>query len=415
MQASLTKGSRAVESLHQTSTDTSPVDDPGRLRTRPSEGGPLFVWLGLLWLMALAPTALLVLNAIDLLAPTGAVAARAADGAVTSPRPWQTAGLAGFWASLALVFTTVITRRLVQYVRTEVRSARSQHEGEADFLEHAPCGYHALDSAGRVLRVNHTELGWLARPASEVLGRPFTDFLTPAAAAKYREAASAPAGEGAARELEVDLLRPDGKEWPVLVRTCPAPSTSPSAGSSVGVVIDFREHQRAKAVLERLTRIDPLTELGNRRDFFERAEQELARSRRFNEPLALMILDIDHFKRINDGHGHAIGDDVLRHFSRLCRQSLRATDIAGRLGGEEFAVLMPAADLATATRAADRLRERVEAEPAPCAEGAPIAYTVSVGISTLDSWTAGVRDLLRKADLALYEAKRSGRNQVQVG
>ena len=375
-----------------------------------------------LWLVALVPTALLVLNALDLLDPALLSGASAAGGEAATAPTWQHAATAGFWASLALILTTALARRIVVHVRREVRAAEAQthaveaqRDEESTYIDCAPCGYHALDAAGRVMRMNQTELQWLGRPAADVVGKPFTDFLTPEASARYRDATHSTARDGPSSEIEVALLRPDGEPLPVLLRTAPAPLGVEPLAASVGVVVDFSRHCQERAALERLTRLDPLTELGNRRDFFERADREFARCRRHAEPLSLMILDIDHFKRVNDSRGHAAGDDVLRHFGRLCRQSLRSIDIAGRLGGEEFAVLMPATDMRTARHAAERLREAVAASPVPCADAAPIPYTVSVGLSTLTPWTAGVRDLLHKADLALYEAKRGGRNQVREG
>ena len=295
------------------------------------------------------------------------------------------------------------------------KSPHPQGRDEATaLLDQAHCGFHALDEDGRVVDVNHTELELLARPMHEVVGRRFRDFLTPEAAELFEEICRQHARSDRPQEVELDLVRPDGEAQPVLVKSCPLRRANRRAGSRA-VVLDFSEHRRAKLALEALTRQDPLTELGNRRDFFERAEREFARSRRDGEPLGLMILDIDHFKRINDQRGHSVGDEVLRHFGRVCRQSLRAADIAGRLGGEEFAVLMPATDEATARLAAERVRAAVENSPAPCSEGEPVAYTVSIGITTLTPASTSVRDLLRKADLALYESKRGGRNCACVG
>lgn len=409
----------ALTQPHAPSLSPSPAERPAP--TRP--GAPLVAWLAALCLVALAPTALLVLHALDVRAPTASAgaSAAAADNSTLPESAWQRAAPAGFWASLALVLTTLSARRIVLQVRREARAddarraaAEAQRDGEMTLLDNAPCGYHALDHAGRVVRMNHTELEWLGCAPEDVLGRPYTQFLTAEGAARHQEAALAAAAGGVAQEVELALQRPDGRTLPVLLRTSPAPAGAQSPASSVGVVVDFSRHREERAALERLTRLDPLTGLGNRRDFFERAEREVARCRRFGAPLSLMILDIDHFKRINDEHGHIAGDEVLRHFGHLCRQSLRAIDVAGRLGGEEFAVLMPGADVATAHHAAERLREAIANDAAPCPEGSPIAYAVSVGLSTMTPWTVGVRDLLRKADVALYEAKRSGRNRVRV-
>ena len=156
---------------------------------------------------------------------------------------------------------------------------------------------------------------------------------------------------------------------------------------------------------------DHLTGIGNRRAFFEAAETELRRWRRLPRPLALLLIDVDHFKRVNDSHGHPVGDVVLCHLTRLMVASFREIDVVARIGGEEFAVLLPSADLASARRAAERLRAALDAQPAATDAG-PVRCTVSIGIATMDEATTGVDALLKRADLALYDAKHSGRNRV---
>ena len=128
-------------------------------------------------------------------------------------------------------------------------------------------------------------------------------------------------------------------------------------------------------------------------------------------PLSLLLIDADHFKKINDSHGHPVGDAVLRHIARLMSATFRQIDLVARIGGEEFAVLLPAADLASVQRAAERLRSALEAQPATTDAG-PVPCTVSIGIATMDESTAGVDALLKRADDALYAAKHSGRNRV---
>ena len=156
---------------------------------------------------------------------------------------------------------------------------------------------------------------------------------------------------------------------------------------------------------------DHLTGIGNRRAFFEAAETELRRWRRLPRPLSLVMIDADHFKKINDTHGHAVGDAVLRHISRLMGVTFRQVDVMARIGGEEFAVLLPSADLASAQRVAERLRAALDAQPAPTDAG-PVRCTVSIGIATMDEATPSVEALLKRGDEALYAAKHSGRNRV---
>jgi len=158
---------------------------------------------------------------------------------------------------------------------------------------------------------------------------------------------------------------------------------------------------------------DPLTQVGNRRYFEERANAALARIRRRARPLSLLMIDIDHFKAINDHYGHPAGDDVLRALAATLLASLRAGDVCGRLGGEEFAVVLPDEDLEGAAASAERLRATVEGlEVGAQAPHGRIAFTVSVGVAALprDGDTLGT--LLECADARLYRAKEGGRNRV---
>lgn len=163
--------------------------------------------------------------------------------------------------------------------------------------------------------------------------------------------------------------------------------------------------------LETLAAIDWLTGLYNRRQFESLAQAELARSQRYMRPLALMMLDIDHFKKINDTHGHATGDRVLQALATVCLATKRDADIAGRLGGEEFALLLPETTGSAATQFAERLRQQIR-DCAPIVEGEKLPITVSIGIAAASVTTSGIQPLLNHADQALYEAKRSGRNRV---
>ena len=157
---------------------------------------------------------------------------------------------------------------------------------------------------------------------------------------------------------------------------------------------------------------DGLTGLHNRR-YLERhlatlVRQAIARGK----ALSVLVLDIDHFKVINDGHGHAAGDEVLREFSRRVRKAVRGIDLACRLGGEEFVVAMPDTDAALAMLVGERLRQKIASEPFGLPEGGSLPVTVSIGISSLIGAEDTPQALLNRADSALYRAKRDGRNRV---
>jgi diguanylate cyclase (GGDEF)-like protein len=166
--------------------------------------------------------------------------------------------------------------------------------------------------------------------------------------------------------------------------------------------------QRRKSVF-----CDELTGVANRRAFFEAAELELTRNRRTPRPTALVLFDADHFKRINDRHGHPAGDAVLRQLGAALSLTFRQVDVVARVGGEEFAVLLPSSTLAAAAAVAERLRRLVESQPAMF-EGAPIGCTVSAGIAAIDEGeTLDLDTLIKRADQALYAAKAKGRNRVE--
>ncbi|WP_051304498.1 GGDEF domain-containing protein [Chitinilyticum litopenaei] len=162
--------------------------------------------------------------------------------------------------------------------------------------------------------------------------------------------------------------------------------------------------------LEVTARTDPLTGLMNRRAFFERAAQEVARSARNHQPLALLMLDIDFFKRINDTHGHEAGDRALVRLADVLRGQLRNIDVLARMGGEEFALLLPDTDQVAAPLIAERLRQAVAQQTLGSGEAA-FGFTVSLGVAARQP-DEPIDTLLNRADKALYKAKHAGRNRV---
>jgi len=175
---------------------------------------------------------------------------------------------------------------------------------------------------------------------------------------------------------------------------------------------DVTHHKQIEAALRDLAEHDPLTGVANRRLFFLRATLELARVRRTQRPSALVSIDIDHFKRVNDLHGHAAGDEVLKMLSRRCSGLLREVDLFARVGGEEFAVLLPETTLAEARGLVDRLRDAVGEEFVEV-DGQRIGCTFSAGVTALHP-DGDVDACLRRADDLLYRAKHLGRNRVEV-
>lgn len=167
--------------------------------------------------------------------------------------------------------------------------------------------------------------------------------------------------------------------------------------------------------LKELATRDELTGLGNRRFLMERGGQLFGLARRHGRPLAALMLDLDHFKAVNDRYGHGAGDDVLRFLGAAVSLQLRGTDIAARSGGEEFVMLLPETRLAEALATAERVRNAIASTPVPTDEAPePIRIAVSIGVATLDAGCGSLEELIARADAALYEAKRTGRNRVCV-
>jgi two-component system, cell cycle response regulator len=164
--------------------------------------------------------------------------------------------------------------------------------------------------------------------------------------------------------------------------------------------------------MNELVRTDSLTNLLNRRAFMEGLDQEINRQQRYSNPLSLFMVDLDHFKIVNDTYGHAGGDEVLCHFAKLLRETIRTTDIPGRIGGEEFAVLLPETDMENAVLLAQRLSQAIRSSNVKTFVGM-ISYTVSIGISQMRSGDS-TETLLNRADQAMYRAKENGRDRVEA-
>jgi len=172
------------------------------------------------------------------------------------------------------------------------------------------------------------------------------------------------------------------------------------------------ENARLHSIVQRQAITDELTELANRRRFTETLDTEVRRAERFGEPLGLVFADLDDFKRINDRHGHQVGDQVLRAFADCLRKRVRMIDVAARLGGEEFAVLLVETDFAGAHALAESLRDAAAGLEVPVAGGDPITITASFGVASYPE-ARTPEELLAAADAGLYRAKREGKNRVR--
>ncbi len=174
-----------------------------------------------------------------------------------------------------------------------------------------------------------------------------------------------------------------------------------------------QELREQKEAAEKAARIDPSTGVATRRAFTETADLEMQRALRYNSPLSLLMVDLDHFKRINDAFDHGVGDKVLVSFARTVSQQLREVDLVGRLGGGEFGILLPNTDVAEAVRVSERIRLAV-ADNTLEANGQAIHYSASFGLATLSDHEMSLGGFMGRADAALRKAKRLGRNRVEL-
>jgi len=180
------------------------------------------------------------------------------------------------------------------------------------------------------------------------------------------------------------------------------------------IIEDITERKKMENELETLATTDPLTGAKNRRSFLQLFEQEFAKSQRYGNTSALLILDIDHFKNINDTYGHDTGDKVLQRLVAEAHTTLRASDIFGRWGGEEFIVVLPESNIHQASTVAERLRTRLSTTEVATETDSLIKFTVSIGMTLVEGKYTLVDDVIKAADKALYIAKNQGRNRVVI-
>ena len=293
----------------------------------------------------------------------------------------------------------------------EERGRMGLVEGVLDRLPDAAAVYdreHRLVTFNEAYRRHNAPIADMLSP-----GRSFEEiFRTSVARGQYPEqpgdiealiserVAQHKRGEGTFKRL-----RPGG-DW-ALYRYFPLPD-----GGSATLITDITESERQQAELTRLATTDPLTGIANRRSFFTHAQREVERARRYGPPLGVFVLDLDYFKRVNDTHGHGVGDVVLQAVARHAVSQLRVTDIIARTGGEEFGALLPETPAEEARLAAERLRRAIAALGIETPAGR-LSITASIGVSSLQADEDRIDAAMGRADAALYRAKQSGRNRVE--
>lgn len=303
-------------------------------------------------------------------------------------------------------------------VIVESRDARgSAIEAHArSLLGRVPCGIAVTRRAdGTIVYVNSRLAQMLDRPTTALVGTNARENLPDDA---QRDAvAERVTSNGSVTDMEVQLKRADGEcFWGLLSLE---PIEIEGEALNLICVSDHTEHRRTEETLREMASRDPLTGLHNRRSFMDLARQKLSRAERFKEPLSVLVIDVDHFKVVNDTWGHAVGDEALRMIADAFTDTLREYDVVARLGGEEFVVALSDTDVETALSIAERVRRRIGRTRFLANEGETFGLTISVGIARVEINGIGGRDddlerAIHRADIALYRSKRLGRDRSSI-
>ncbi len=295
---------------------------------------------------------------------------------------------------------------LEQKVAERTAELRAGEEGLRAILDVTPV---ALVATGvidhRVIFANPRAYALFEVPVGDVLGLDASSFwLNESERHRFLLAAA----KGRVEGQEAELRTRSGRTF--WARLAAAPLRWMGQPALLASVDDISLQKRAEAQLRELATRDVLTGIHNRRSLADAGATELDRARRYGRPFSAAMIDVDHFKRVNDEHGHAVGDDVLRAVVGAIADRLRGSDLLGRWGGEEFVVLLPETDVAAAERVLDRVRGAIAERPIEI-DDASIHVTISIGVA---EWTGieSLSSLVERADQACYGAKRGGRNRI---
>ena len=278
-------------------------------------------------------------------------------------------------------------------------------------IEAIPGTFYVLDDQGHFVRRNRAAQELLDAPGESMSRLSMLDAISaddrPLVAGMVQEALA----KGYA-ETEARVVQKDGQvRWRFL-----AARRVDIGGKSylVGTGLDVTERRKLEQELEHQARTDFLTGIPNRRHFLDLAELELARAHRYGRPFSMLMLDLDLFKNVNDRYGHRVGDLTLQKVVEVCGQILREVDVIGRLGGEEFGIMLPETDAEQAMQVADRVRQAIAVASVDLPQGGSVGVTTSIGVATYTDADTGVDGVLSRADRALYQAKRLGRDRVSA-
>ena len=318
--------------------------------------------------------------------------------------------------TVELVDTNRALNREINERREIEQALRKSEKNYRDLVDSVNSIILRWDARGRVVYLNPYGLFFFGYRSEEIVGRSVVGTIVPETERTTRWdlrdlTQTIQRDPDRFRANENENVKKDGSRVWVYWNNRPIKDNQGNIVEILSVGTDITDRRKMEAELRRLATTDPLTGAFNRRQFFDKAKSEFQRHRRYGHAFVLFLMDLDHFKRINDNYGHPAGDAALKSFVDAAGIIFRETDLFGRTGGEEFSALLPETDTENAVKVAERLREKV-AGLRVIAEGSVIHYTVSIGLTALGPDDEGLREVVRRADQALYEAKRKGRNCV---
>ncbi|MHB0974794.1 MAG: GGDEF domain-containing protein [Thiobacillus sp.] len=272
------------------------------------------------------------------------------------------------------------------------------------FIKGADCRYIACNRAFE---------SYIGLPRARIIGATVHDVAPAALAAIYEKADRDLLADGGTQIYETNVCYADGSVHDVIFYKSVFYGAEGQPDGISGVILDITERKNMENKLAQAAREDFLTGAVNLRTFYELADQEFARFKRTGEAFSLLVLDLDHFKKINDTLGHEGGDDALRKFVQIVTANLRGQDIFARAGGDEFRLLLPGTLQPGAIVLAEKIRDEVNRVVLHAPNGG-VTLSMSAGLCGCHPGDAGIDDIVRRADAALYEAKAAGRNAVRV-
>ncbi len=330
-------------------------------------------------------------------APTVVALANLFSFSSLNPLPWFDLTTLGF-AAAAMILDSGVLRYGVLETIPVVRDR---------VVEQLRDGVIVINTRGMIVDINESALQVLRTSRGELNDKPITSFLTTLTMDELRE--PRPDGQG----LETTLR---GRSYDISASSLDHSNPGADVVLVLRDITDRRKTEQdlleAQEELVRLAHTDYLTGIHNRRFFMQRLTEEVERVRRHGSQLSVLLFDLDHFKQVNDSCGHYAGDQILKAVADVSTQVKRITDIAARIGGEEFALLLPETDQTGAVRTAQRLRQAIARISHPATQQAELKVTASIGVATVGALSQDLENVLNHADEALYKAKNAGRNAV---